>query len=111
MSDVDLSEVYALIVVLGAAGAKAERDAEKAVDDTGEKMLAEMRANAPVETGELRDDIRELEDGVYGSTVPHGFYQEFGTSVMSPQPWAWPASTTAEKNLTTEFEKLGDPFL
>ena len=51
-------------------------------------------ANAPVDTGELRDSIfSEVQTGVaiVGASAEHAAAVELGTSQMSPQPYLRPA--------------------
>lgn len=55
-----------------------------------EKVADEMRRNAPVDTGALRDSIEVTDDGVIVD-VPYGAFVEYGTSDTAPQPFASPA--------------------
>jgi HK97 gp10 family phage protein len=53
------------------------------------KVADEMRRNAPVDTGALRDSIRETGDGVEVG-APYGGFVEYGTSDTAPQPFVGP---------------------
>lgn len=106
-------EVFELAALLAAAGPKVEDEAGDSVGDVAEQLQADARAAAPVETGELRASIYLRRDGTsseVGSDVRQGFFQEFGTSVMPPQPWLWPAAATAERSLLDALSDVGDPF-
>lgn len=62
--------------------------------DLAQIGAAGAKRRAPVDTGELRDDIAAAEvDGVarYGTDVEHGLYQEVGTYKMEAQPYLRPA--------------------
>jgi HK97 gp10 family phage protein len=59
-------------------------------DEWSNKVADEMRRNAPVLTGALRDSIEVTDDGVVVG-VPYGPFVEYGTADTSPQPYAGPA--------------------
>ncbi len=109
----DFSEVAALASTLDAAGPKVEKLSSASLSKIASKLRSDAVGAAPVATGELRASIylRGAVDVRYvGSDVKQGFFQEFGTSVMPPQPWLFPAASVAQSTLYREFEKLGDPF-
>ncbi len=111
--DVDLHEVHLLAAELGAAGPKAQRESAGALSKAAQETQAAAQAAVPVRTGGLRNSIGVRGHGdeqIVEATSPYAVYVEFGTSRMGPQPFMWPAATTAEKSLATEFEQLGDPF-
>ena len=54
------------------------------------KVADEMRRNAPVDTGRLRDSIQTTSEGVVVG-VDYGAYVEYGTSDTAPQPFTVPA--------------------
>jgi hypothetical protein len=45
-----------------------------------------------------------------GSDVRQGFFQEFGTSVMAPQPWLWIHVPEIHRGMDEAMAKIGDPF-
>jgi HK97 gp10 family phage protein len=55
-----------------------------------EKVADEMRRNAPVDTGKLRDSIQTTHDGVEVG-VPYAGFVEYGTSDTAAHPFAAPA--------------------
>jgi hypothetical protein len=108
MSDIDMSEVVKLAGDLGEAAVRVPVQARAAVAKAGREMWESMRADVAVRTGELRDGIylREGLDSVEaGTDVEHGFYNEFGTVDMAPQPWAFHNADRAEESVV---ESLGD---
>lgn len=107
--DVDLSEVDALVADLAVAGARAAVGSRVIVAKTASELRGWAQADAPVRTGELRGSIY-ARDGVVGSDVRQGFFQEFGTSVMSPQPWLFRNGDRAGDLLVVGLEQLGDPL-
>jgi hypothetical protein len=52
---------------------------------TAQAVSADWKSNAPVETGEYRDSIGVVPEGV-GATAEHGPFVEFGTSRTRAQP-------------------------
>ena len=100
----DASEVDGLIKDLAAAGPKAESLARTVVARTGFDTVAGAQANAPVDTGALKNSIGVDvdEDGLgfeAGPTVSYAPYVHWGTSRMGPRPF-----------LTTAFEKAVEPL-
>jgi HK97 gp10 family phage protein len=114
MIDADFSEVNRLAGELGAAGAKAERESESQVlAKYGALLRDKAVATAPVRTGELRGSIYLRGGKGYrkvGSDVRQGFFQEFGTSVMAPQPWLWIHVPEIHRGMDEAMAKIGDPF-
>lgn len=119
MISADFGEVNRLANELGAAGPKVERKSEsevlsKAADD----LLHLARASAPVDLGDLVASIEKKGGKGYrivGDTGPqqerpHGYFQEFGTSVMAPQPWLWIHVERIHRQIDAEMAKIGDPF-
>ena len=69
---------------------------EKALEMMGLRCEGYAKANAPVDTGRLRNsithDVRSLEEAVYiGTNVEYAPYQEYGTYKMNAQPFLRPA--------------------
>lgn len=98
--DVDLSQVRALSSRLATAGPRVGAVGAAALRKTALDIEADAKVLAPVDTGALRNSISHdfAGDGRNGSmtaeigpTVDYGIYQEFGTSVMAPQPYLGPA--------------------
>lgn len=113
--DIDLSEVSALAAELAASGAKVQAQTEsKVLSKAGASLRDLARSSAPVATGELQGSIY-VRGGrgwrIIGSDARQGFYQEFGTSVMPPQPWLWQHVAAVDREMYNELEQLGDPFV
>lgn len=99
--DFDASEVRALGSRMQSAGGRIGAKASAALRATALAIQNDAKALAPVgDTGDLRDSItvRVTGDGRTGTmavevgpTIEYGFYQEFGTSDMAPQPFLGPA--------------------
>lgn len=66
---------------------------------TARTAVASIQQRAPVETGELRDSIRE-EDGRVVATAPHAGFVEFGTYRMAAQPYFIPGMEDARAALS-----------
>jgi hypothetical protein len=110
---VDTSEVVALAARLATAAAGIVDEAKTATKTAGDEMLAAMRRDAPVLTGALRASIDGHSAGgdyVAGTDVDYGFYQEFGTSRHSPQPWAFHNGDRAGVRLADGLEAVADPL-
>jgi HK97 gp10 family phage protein len=110
----DFSEVDRVAGELGRAGAKAEAETEAQVlSRFGQQLRDKAVATAPVRTGELKGSIY-LQGGKgyrkVGSNVRQGFFQEFGTSVMAPQPWLWVHVPEIHRGMDEAMSKIGDPF-
>lgn len=113
--DFDFSEVDALARELAAAGPRVEQRSESQVlQKFGSEWRDKAVATAPVRTGELRGSIYLRGGKGYrkiGSDVRQGFFQEFGTSVMAPQPWLWIHAGDVHARMDAEMSKLADPFI
>jgi len=72
-------------------------------NEWSKKVAGDMRSFAPVDTGALRDSIRETSDGVEVG-VDYGVYVEFGTSDTAPQPFVAPA---VNRNIKPAAQDLG----
>ena len=88
--NVDFGEVAKLAADLHADAAVASGRVEKAVRTSTQTLYNQSVGAAPVLTGELKasisQDVSGLAQRVY-ATARAGFYQEYGTSVMPPQPF------------------------
>lgn len=76
--------------------------AQRATHDEVEETADDMRRNAPVRTGELRDGIQAEhdEDGLGGnavSTARHSTFVEHGTSSTPEQPFVLPAAEASRQ--------------
>ena len=80
----------------------AERGAGRAVESELEATAADMRAGAPVDSGELVDSIGVEHSGTEGGITigaDHWPYVEHGTSTHGAQPFATPAAEGARSRL------------
>jgi HK97 gp10 family phage protein len=76
-------------------------------DEWSDKLAEEMRRNAPIRTGALRNSIRTTGEGVVVG-VAYGAYVEYGTSDTAPQPYAVPAMNYIAKPAASD---LGDEVI
>lgn len=113
MVEVDVSEVKAWERVLSRAGVDIVRVNEEALTEAAKQLKADAQRDAPVRTGALRRSIRVYAGKEWrrvGSPLRQGFFQEFGTSKMSPQPWLFAnaerAGSAVEKQLTVGGVKV-----
>ena len=89
-----------------------------AIDKAGDAVMADAKANVPVDTGELRDSIEktlrqgnkggvvEVGSNIGSSAQAHGYYAffvEYGTSKMPPKPYLRPA---LDKNKATATDLI-----
>lgn len=92
----DMSEVEALIKVLGKVPAQVEKRLSKSVRKAGLDMQRDAMLAAPVDTGNLMSSISMDTDSdglgvTVGPTANYGHFVEYGTSQMGPQPYMGPA--------------------
>lgn len=90
----DTSQVRRFGGLLEASAAAAPARARAGVRKTTQKIEDAAKGNCPVLTGELRDSITSTVTGLKGTVGPtarYGDYVEYGTSVMSPEPYLGPA--------------------
>lgn len=106
---IDFSEVAKLADDLMLEAAICDGRGEKAVQAATERLYARATSAAPVATGALKTDIRRDTSGlarrVYTVGVREGFYQEYGTSKMPPQPFLMVFSDAAHADLEREVFK------
>lgn len=71
-----------------------------ALDEMAESAVQGAQANAPVDTGELRDSItvgaKDNNSIEVGAGAEHAPYVEFGTSTQPPQPYLEPEANRME---------------
>lgn len=107
----DSSQLAALAAELGAAAVKADRTSSEALAKVGARLRDDVRAAAPVLTGETKSSVKLKVDGSSATVTAGGaaFWLEFGTSDTRPQPFVWPQIPAADTRLA---EALGDisPF-
>ena len=95
------------------------KGAVEAVQNETQAIVADMRNNAPEQTGALKKGIREEVTGTKGeaiSTAPYSSFVEHGTSSAPAQPFAQPAAERARRrfpgtvrdDLRAELRKVGD---
>lgn len=107
---------------LNSMGGNVKKALKAAVVNTTLSAQTDAKANAPVDTGNLRNHIlvrneetgEKIEGAVYNN-VPYAIYQELGTSKMNAQPHMMPALEAnksvfkyqAESNLKAAIGKQG----
>lgn len=116
MSDFDFTELVQLDVSLGKAGSKAEALAKKVIKKTAFDVVAGAQALAPVDTGNLKSSIGADTDADglgfgAGPTANYGYYVEYGTSRMGPQPYMRPAFDRAIEPLPEVLAQIGEKSL
>jgi HK97 gp10 family phage protein len=86
----------ALQAKLASLAAAVERAGAESVAESAEAIAGRMRADAPVDTGELRGSIEVVrmdgESADVGAAAAHAHFVEFGTSRSPAQPFALPAA-------------------
>lgn len=115
---VDMSEIGKLQTLLGGAANKVTSEMPGVLDKVADAVAAQARANAPVDTGDLRASIGVLRKagnaGVrhrwVGSELKQAWFQEFGTSRHPPQPFLNPAGEAGVRELEAELAKLAEPW-
>jgi HK97 gp10 family phage protein len=98
VTTVDATQVENFAKRLALASRLIEEEGEDFTDEWGGKWADEMKATVPVDTGKLRDSIRQVEPG--GITMGDAFYWPFvdrGTARMAPQPFVQPAMKRIRK--------------
>ena len=96
-----------LVRVASGLDARANAVAEK----VGQGALRTAKANAPVESGTMRRNVRLVRKGstsVVESSTFYAAFQEYGTSRMAPNPFMSPAVETWGPRLVREVEALRD---
>lgn len=89
---VDASQVDGFARRLALAAQLVEEEGQQFQQQWGEEWADEMRGTVPVDSGNLRDSIQQVEPG--GITMGDAFYWrflEYGTSKMAPHPFIRPA--------------------
>jgi HK97 gp10 family phage protein len=99
----------ALRVAAGGIEAKGRKAVQRVAEDT----KGTAQANAPVLTGALRSGLRvssrsgELR-AVVETTTFYGYFQEYGTSRMAPNPFMGPAVERHAPELVAAIEEIRD---
>ena len=96
---------------LGKAAAAIAKGGEGVAATVGRGALKTAQSIAPVEAGDLRRDLRLVRRGevaIIETNTEYAVYQEFGTSVMAPNPFIRPTVEVWEPRLIQEVEKLRD---
>lgn len=113
MSDgvtVDTSELDVWGRILAHAGVEITVLNEAALTKAANQLKADARADAPVDTGDLQRSIRVYGGKEWrrvGSPLKQGFFQEFGTSIMAPQPWLYQNADKAGMLITKMMTNNG----
>jgi hypothetical protein len=89
---VDTSELSRLVhdLRIEASGPEFRGRAERAVGQVVAFVHAQATADVPVRSGALKASLRAQHNGLsgsVGSNLKQGFFTEYGTSKMAPQPW------------------------
>lgn len=111
---VDTSELNGLERMLARAGVDIRKVDEEALTAAAKQLKADAQADAPVDTGALRRSIRIYAGKEYrrvGSPLRQGFFQEFGTSKMAPQPWLFHNGEEAGVEVEKRLSKGGYQLL
>jgi HK97 gp10 family phage protein len=108
--EVDPVSYRRLMSKLGRLADAGEKAIKEAVSRGGDAVRDAAKANAPVDTGELRDSIESIvsSDGLsveVGTDVPHGVFVELGTSRMAAQPFLFPAFEREKAGILKDMAK------
>ena len=110
----DMGEVNHLAADLAAAPAKATAGSTRAVTGSAHQTQRDAQRFAPVLTGALRSGIVVKAAGLSAevvSTAPYSAFNEYGTSVMAPQPFMRPAADIAADPLADDIGDAGEDIL
>jgi len=94
MAVVEVKGVDRLLQALDQCILRFDHEATDGMMEIADELEGLMKVYAPVDTGALRDSIEALRRGdlhVAVSMLYYGFFQEYGTYKMSPQPFVQPA--------------------
>jgi HK97 gp10 family phage protein len=106
--DVDFGELTKFAAALRTDAAVASGRVERAVAASTNRLEAQATSAAPVLTGELRSSISADQSGLARrvmATARAAFYQEYGTSVMPPQPFLMVYADSAHADLEREIAR------
>ena len=84
------------------AAARADERAKELEREWGEDVAGEMRRNAPVDTGRMRDSISQTAPGVVEVGVDYAVYVDRGTSRMPPQEFVRPSLNAVRPRVERE---------
>lgn len=107
---IDVTEVSKLTADVAAEVDKIDKRVEAAVGRATEHIYHLSRVHAPRDTGELYNSIQRDTSGMSRrvfSPTKQGFFQEYGTSKMPPQPWLMVFAPAAGRRLAKELEDAG----
>lgn len=82
---------------------------QEALKDSGAYLMRQAKANAPVDTGELRRGIKGSFKGQsyeVVSTKAYSGYVEYGTRFMSAQPFMKPAFEDAKEHFERKIKRI-----
>lgn len=94
MAVVEVEGVDRLLQALDQCILRFDRALTEAMMDIAAELEVIMKYNAPVDTGALRYSIEALHRGdlhVAIKMLYYGFFQEYGTRFMAPQPFVQPS--------------------
>lgn len=118
---VDTSELRKLSADLATASGRVGREASAALGKAANAVRDSAKALAPARTGALRGSIEVMErsgDGRFasmsatiGTSIRYGWFNEFGTSKMAPQPYLGPALAANADAYVSAIEKIAEDLL
>ena len=104
----DMSEIEGLAAALAESAAQVEATTSTLLAAQAQQVRADASARAPVLTGAQAAGyyVEDVGDGSkrVSNDTRESFYQELGTSVMSPQPALFPAAEAGAVRLVTRLE-------
>jgi HK97 gp10 family phage protein len=107
---IDASQVTAYAAKLQRTAAIADSMRDDWQKDWGTELTDTIRANVPVDTGELRDSIQQVEPGGIRIGAFYWRFVENGTSKMAPRPFVRPSikkiRTPARKDASVRALRL-----
>ena len=108
--NVDTSELSRFERVLARAGVEIQKVNEEELTAAAKQFKEDAKRDAPVDTGALQRSIRIWAGKEWrrvGSPLKQGFFTEFGTSRMSPQPWLYHNGDRAGVRVEDQLTKNG----
>lgn len=104
--DIEVEGADEAAATLREIGDNLQANIGEALRQAAELIVSEAQANAPVDTGHLRDSIEVTEESDDSVTVVAGAeyaaYVEYGTSKMAAQPFFEPAI----ESVRSEIERM-----
>lgn len=111
----EFEDVRKLAADLSNAAPSVKQKGRQALRKTAFDVVRSAKNRAPVDTGNLKSSIGATFSGdlhaEMGPTADYGYWVEFGTSRMAPQPYMGPAADTHFPAFEQAILELGGEIL